>query len=267
MCRVKLLVLCILLLNAILGAHTKRERASCSKRKPPKNKTPTDFKVYKKTYTVVADGFLASRAEPWPKTWQNFWDDFESSAVTYGREVISWLNERYGIDASALTDKQLGNGEEVKVGLGSFTFRPMIFDKNVLNYRLLAETTGNTARLFRNTSIEMASYMFQAKETYTSTGSENVTIPKGAFVFKGGYIFYPDAECGSNDTPELITFVSKMYYLIDNNGFGQMDCDLFSEKYGAGNQIGMDVFSSFLTPPVTYRHSSVIFFPSNKGGQ
>ncbi|CAH1773779.1 unnamed protein product [Owenia fusiformis] len=257
-----IVILGILTFNAVVifTDASKKMSGSCTKRKGPKNRTPTNFTVYERTFTIVADGVrLSFTKAPWPKTWQDFWHDIGSSAVKFGREFIMWAEEKYGIDANAVTDDQLTNGDEVD--LGDFIFSPY---KPDISFRVITETTPSRVKYYRNTEVDDGAFLIIPKVPYTykATGGLNVTIPEGAIVFMGAYLMETDQECGFSSEPDVITFTTKTYLKYDENGFGPLDCDMYHRKYGVGEQLGLGVEK----PPNHFKEASVIFFPPPKTG-
>ncbi|CAH1797568.1 unnamed protein product [Owenia fusiformis] len=224
---------------------------SCSKR-GPQNRTPTNFTVYKRTLTIIADGVRVSlKKAPWPDTWENFWNDAGSSTVKFGRKFIKWADEEYGFNATALTDEQLTNGDEVD--LGEFIYTPYMPD---ITYRVISETTKTKMTYYRNTQVRDAAFVLIAKKSFNSSGNLRETIQEGAILFMGVYIIDTSKECGLSKKPEVISFTCNMDPRTDN-GFGPFVCDMFSRKYGVGEQIGLSV----VTSPNYFKVASVMFFP------
>ncbi|CAH1797618.1 unnamed protein product [Owenia fusiformis] len=233
--------------------------ASCSKNKGPKNLTPTNYTVYKKTFTIIADGVrISSMPTLWPKSWQDFWEDTGSTAVIKGRDFINWAQERYGIDAYALTDEQLTNGEEVD--LGGFVFRPYMPAPKELNFRLLTETTKRRVKFYRNTEVREAAFVLHINAEYNSTGTVKVTIPSGAVIFLGAYLIDTTKECGFNSNADIIIFTTKTY-LQRIGGMAPLHFDTISNKYGVGELIGSSIAS-----PSFFKESAVLFFPPTYNG-
>ncbi|CAH1784135.1 unnamed protein product [Owenia fusiformis] len=200
----KLIIVSIFLLSQYAAATG---QFPCA-RKPCKNTIPTNFTVYEKTFSIIAEGPATghfNRTDLFHDFFARAGITSQSEIVAKGREFVANMMTKYGVDVSGLTDTQLYLGETVD--LGDFIFLTAVIENSM---RVITETTPTQAKYYRNAKGQMAGYRLHPKMSMTlSGGSWEGTISQDSALWVSWMVLETDEDCGFpggfSTKPEVFT--------------------------------------------------------------
>ncbi|CAH1790493.1 unnamed protein product [Owenia fusiformis] len=253
------LAVCIFVGCRVAEGTRKGNTTSCPKRNSPKNRTPTKYTLYDRTFTGIGDGKIQDfQKKPWPQTFQDFWKNdvgiSREEEIRRGRAFVSFMKYVSGLDVSELTDDQIANGD--KVDFGDFVFDAFFIDSEV---RLLTETSQTRAKFFRNSPIKIGGFNIIFKKEVPSTGKWAMTFPVNASIFIATLVVNGYDECGLSEEPDILTYVPLIPYVVED-GLCRLYCEVYSKKYGIGIMHGLESLMP-KSSPTSYQMAATTRFP------
>ncbi|CAH1802101.1 unnamed protein product, partial [Owenia fusiformis] len=173
-----------------------------SGRKPQRNYTS------KVTYSGIMD-LKGSAFQLAPKGGlTDHWKEVDPNVLSYadvvnkGREFVTYVKERFNIDISTLTDKQIYMGSAVH--FGDLTFLGYLVDADL---RLVTKTTPyQEVNYYRNTKYKGVGYIIASgADTNLTGGTWTGLMPKNSAIFLEVALIDDSEECNFNSEPHIIT--------------------------------------------------------------
>ncbi|CAH1802028.1 unnamed protein product, partial [Owenia fusiformis] len=234
----------------------------CSTKTPCMDTTPTNFTVYKKTFSLISEGPAIShfnRTDLFHNFFKRVGITSRSDIIKKGREFVTNMKEKYGVDLSGLTDTQLYLGETVD--MGDFPFLPVVFESTM---RVITETTPTQASYYRNAKAYMAGYRLHPKKSMSlSCGSWKGAISKDSALWVSWMVLETNEDCESSTEPDVYTvFQAAPDVMMD--GLYPIVSEIYSDKYGMGKVHGISVSrraSQHLDEFGVYALAIIIRFP------